>query len=303
MKLVTQILGIATAVVLTTSPAMANGSSFKQVWDTVQLGPYAELPQYQTTYDSLFDDNISLIALSANRTLDNDADTLPWFQKLVHPVGICFAGTWTITEENPYTGYFAKGAEGLIIVRASEALGSVAVGDWRAFGLAGKIFPTTNTSSQTASDTANFFTVDDLGGTNADSFLDLSKSNAPKTSFHLSQLAIFPMLTEIARTFKHADQDPGVRQVYQIGELGLASGATALSPERFSLVSENDERINADDFRSELRIANYPQGLNFGIYTSNGDDNWVRLGQIHLDKEALSDGCDHRLHFNHPRWK
>ena len=307
MSLVSKIFvgaqGISLILAATFSPAAwASGSSFSEVWATVQQGPYADLPQYQSTYDSLFDDNISLIELAARRTLSSSADTLPWFQKLVHPVGICFAGTWTITEPSPYTGYFANGSNGLIIVRASEALGSAEAGAWRAFGLAGKIFPTADATSSTAVPTANFFTVDDLGGTNASSFLALAKTNAPASSIHLSQLAIFPMLREIARTFQRADSDPGVRQVYQISELGLANAAAARTPASFGLVAESTERVRTSDFRDELQLSHYEGGLKFGIFVKDGG-SWQRLGQIKLTEQALSDGCDHRLHFNHPRWK
>jgi hypothetical protein len=284
------------------APAASAASSFKATWDTVRQGPYTTLPQYQTTYGSLFDGDRSLLEAAAWRTLDTDADILPWFQKLVHPTGICFAGTWSIMAASPYTGSFANGTRNLIIARASEALGAGAPGDYRAFGLAGKLFPTTDASDETVRPTANFFTVDDLGGTLTGSYLDEAKTNKPKTSFHLSQLAIFPLLTEIARTFQNADSDPGVRQVYEIAELGLADPDQAVTPVGFALVPETTARVEASDYRLELRTAHYAGGLQFGIYVSDGDD-WTRIGDVKLTQDALSDGCDHRLHFHHPKTK
>ena len=289
----------ATTATLSTTTARAATSTFDDVWTAVSTGAYATLPTVRSTFSSFFSGGEDLLATSADRTLWDDRDVLPRFQKLVHPTGICFAGTWSMTAASPYTGYFAKGSKGLIIVRASEALGASRRGDFRAFGFAGKIFPGTDPGF--AATTANFFTVDDLGGALAPSFLDDPKTNEPKTSFHLSQLVIFPMITEIARTFAATDANPGIRQVYQIAELGLNDSSTARSPHWMQLRAETTTRVNAVDYRDELRLAHYPSGLDFGVFVADDDgEGWTRLGQIHLDREALSDGCDHRLHFQHP---
>lgn len=288
------------ALALCALPVQA--APFSEVWSAVQQAPYAVKPAYKTSYTSLISGGFNSLGKDADRTLDQKLDLLPRFQKLVHPIGICFAGTWEITEASPYTGYFAEGAKGLIIARASEAMGYGDRGDYRAFGFAGKIFPTADRNAQTTS-TANFFTVDDLGGTKAKSYLDLAKTNEPETSVHLSQFALIPALTKIAKTFALADSNPGIRQVYEIGELGLADPSQARSPRWLSIVPENTERNGAIDFRDELRLVNFPGGLRFGIHTADAGGQWQRLGTITLKEEALSDGCDHRLHFHHPRWK
>lgn len=306
MKVLKFSVRLAAAVVATVlAPnVFAAGPSFSDVWSAVASGSYAAMPEYHSTFSSLFSGGVNILAQSADRTLSDQSDVLPNFQKLVHPIGICFAGTWTIDADSNYTGYFAKGSQGLIIVRASEALGNPAAGGYRSFGFAGKIFPGTDRNASVQQNTANFFTVDDLGGASADSFLDDAKSNQPATSFHLSQLAIFPMLTQIARTFAAADSDPGIRQVYEISELGLSEPAATVTPKWMSIRAETTARNGAADFRDELRLANYPEGLDFGVFVAEDDGNgWTRLGKIHLAQEALSDGCDHRLHFHHPRSK
>lgn len=294
---------MATVALSATAAAPVHAATFNYVWSQVGQDPYQTLPSYKTRYAKFFDAGVSLLERAANRTLSDDSDILPRFQKLVHPVGICFAGTWSITETSPYTGYFAQGARGLIIVRASEAMGSAEAGSYRSFGFAGKIFPTLDGSANVA-ETANFFTVDDLGGTDAESFFDETKTNEPATSFHASHLAILSTITEIARTFSRADSNPGIRQVYPIAELGLATPAVARAPHWMAIVADTTERVGAADFRDELRLANYSDGLSFGIYVAEqGEATWKRLGVIKLDQEALSDGCDHRLHFPHPRTK
>lgn len=280
------------------------GSVFSSVWSEVKEGPYVgiNLPDYQSGYSHFFQGSVSLLERAVNRTLSNPSDTLPRFQKLVHPIGICFAGAWTITEENPYSGYFKKGSEGMIIMRASEAMGNPTPDDWRAFGLAGKLYPTRDAKDPKPYKTANFFTVDDLGGTDSESFLDLPKTNKPDSSVHASALFMIRTLHEIVRVFSAADKDPGIRQLYPIAELGLKSGEASLSPTGFMLKSENTERSGRSDFRRELQLRHYPDGLKFGIYVSDqARPTPKRIGRIHLTEEALSDGCDHRLHFSHPR--
>lgn len=296
MKQPSASLSLLAGAILALSATTARAATFAETWAAVQAGPYASKPQHHTRLSDFVVRGVNVLAQAANRTLTSTADTLPSFQKLVHPVGICFAGTWKITETSPYTGYFARGSEAAIIVRASEALGNPEVGDYRSFGFAGKIFAKDGTG-----ETANFFTIDDLGGTADDSFFDSPKTNRPATSFHVSDLLIFPTLAEIAKTFVLVDSNPTVRQVYEVAELGLADPSTARFPGWFMVRADTATRVGAVDFRDELHLFYYPSGLRFGIYVKDSAGAaWVRLGTINLTQEALSSGCDHRLHFHHP---
>jgi hypothetical protein len=85
------------------------GSSFREVWSQVASDPYATLPHYQVTLGSFFGFFQDHLLDASRRTLDDHSDVLPPFRKLLHPNGVCLAGTWNITEETPYTGYFRKG--------------------------------------------------------------------------------------------------------------------------------------------------------------------------------------------------
>jgi len=296
---------IAAVSLITSSTAVAG--SFQDVWNTTQLGAYSQLPQHPTTTASFFNEGVNLIARAAKRTLSDNRDILPYFQKLVHPIGICFAGNWEIEANSAYTGYFAKDARGLIIVRASEALGQPLAGNYRSFGIAGKIFPTTNMKDATNYKTANFFTIDDLGGADSKSFMDLVKLNEPKTSFHPSSVFLLPMIATIAKAFSIADSNAGIRQVYQISELGLEKFQSANTPHWMMLQAESKSLAKTvpTDFRNELRLSHYANHeIQFGIYVSEkGETEWTRLGKIELNQEALADGCDHRLHFMHPPTK
>ncbi len=67
-------------------------------------------------------------------------------------------GTWNITTATPWTGYFSQGSKGLLIARGSPATGLAKRGEYRPFGLAGKIFPTLDPDASVK--TANFILTD-----------------------------------------------------------------------------------------------------------------------------------------------
>ncbi|MEY4632584.1 MAG: hypothetical protein RIQ81_2704 [Pseudomonadota bacterium] len=293
---------LSACLICAAEATVASGASFPEVWSATKSGPYQKLPEHQVTLGSFYEYGVDRLKRAVDRTLSDDRDILPTFQKLVHPVGICFAGTWSITERNPYTGYFAKGSEGLIIVRASEAMGNARRGSWRSFGLAGKIFPTTDRSDPRAHKTANFFTIDDLGGTGAENFLDTDKTNEPDVSTHLSSIFNARTLLKIVSTFKGADENPTWRPVESIAGLGVENPRAIKAPRWMMLRSANRERVNHPDFRNELDVRNYDGGLRFDILVSDTDNqDWREIGQITLNSQTASEGCDHRLHFTHPR--
>lgn len=274
----------------------------KEDWQLYGQG----LPQYHVTRSSFIKDGINLLLESAKRTTTQNHDFYPRLTKLVHPNGVCLLGTWNITEETPYTGYFEKGRSGLFIGRASVALSATERGHARAFGLAGKIFPTLNKDEVVK--TANFFSVDDLGGTMAKHFTDVALTNEPALSVKFSLLKL---LLAVNTAFKKADSNPGMRPLYPISELGLTNPSAAKTPKWFKLEADVETVKNDEaDFRNELNIAkNYPAGLRINIYTSdtthlrNQKNGWVKVGHIQLNESVVSYGCDRQLHFAHPKIK
>lgn len=294
------------------SPPPSEGSSFAEVWWAVSSDPYQALPHHEVTVFSFFDGFTNLLLDASERTLSDTSDLLPPFQKLLHPNGICLAGTWNITEDTPYTGYFATGSSALIVARASTALTETTTAGTRAFGLAGKLFPTLDESSVVP--TANFFTIENLGGTWTEHILDAEMTNDiiqinPQGDgsdfFDLALGAV------VAEAFIQADHAFDItqtleRQLYPIGEAGLASGEMAVTPRWMKLVgAPGTERIDEADFRDELRIEHYADGIELDIYVADvgtrlGDKEWGRIGFIHFDETVASYSCDHRLHFTHP---
>lgn len=277
---------------------------------TTEVNVYnSGLPQYKVSSKGFFErigkTKTNLLVRDSIRTVSEQEDYYDRIKKLLHPNGVCLSGTWEITEPSNYTGYFAQGKKGLIIGRASTALTNTKEGRNRGFGFAGKLFATMDADEVVK--TSNFFLIDVLFGTHAKHYLDVSLTSQPKTGFDFFNL--FTGLIAAKALFK-ADQDPQLRPLYPISELGLGANEVPVTPTWMMIkAADNMPRVDEKDFRNELNTTQYPDNLNFDIYVSDKThnskklDQWQRLGQIKLDQSLVSYGCDRRLHFAHPKIK
>jgi len=282
------------------------GSKAQDVWATIKRDPYRVLPTDKVTYKDLFDGTVDLIERSAMRTLNDHNDLLPYFTKLAHPNGVCLKGEWMITEKNSFSGLFKKDSSAIIIARASVAMNKTESGDLRGFGLAGKLFPT-NDEAQTVS-TANFFLADDLGGTKAQHYTDVEMTNGPKLSKTMAALANLKYVIKLATTFKKVDENPEVRQVYEIAEANRARDEKLSTPKWMMVKSASKQfKVDESDFRNELNILVNRADFYFDIYVAtkiiNDKKNWFKIGQIRFEESIASSACDHKLHFHHPKWR
>lgn len=309
-----------TTLCLHTSITLA-ASSFNELYDVV-FGPppapvtpieaeeqamYAsgQLPQYAVRVSNFIMDGINYLRQDAIRTVNETADYYPRVEKRVHSNGICFTGTWRISADTPYSGYFKQGATGLIMARASTALSETRRGQSRGFGFAGKIFPTLDPDMTT--DSANFFLVDVLMGAQRDRYLDVGMTNKPATGFRFSVLYLGLVA---ASAFARADSNPGFRPLYPIAELGLAAGDTATTP-TYMMLRGSAENVRNDqiDFRDELNLElNGNEELRFDILVSDvsarqSSSSWQTIGEVVLNESVVSYGCDRMLHFPHPKMK
>ena len=307
-------------LVMTCTPSFAS-SSFNEVREIVfgsnpnttdveinsEMKAYQQgrLPHYEVTSSKFIVGGVNRLLDRAIHTLKDTDDYYPRLEKLVHSNGACFTGIWSITESNPYSGFFKNGARGLFIGRASTALSETERGDPRGFGFAGKIFPTLD--KNTSVNTANFFLVDVLMGTQRDRYLDVKMTNNPSLGFRASVLS---MALKIMKAFKAVDTDATYRPVYPISEMGLASGELIKTPKFMMLETDKSVARNDDtDFRDEVSIGkNHANGIKFNILVndSNKDQNaseWKRIGNIQVQESTVSYGCDRRLHFAHPKMK
>ena len=275
--------------------------SFQALWDALSSDVLEILPQNTVSFWKLGN-----IDKDSQRTLESRADILAPFKKLAHPNGICLKGLWQIDKENPYGGYFKKGSHALILVRASSALSETKSGAFRAFGFAGKLFPTTNAKEIQKEDSANFFLIDDLGGTKARYYTDTVMSNEPTVSVTREVLKNLAYAIKVAGAFSKADKHSGIRQLYEVSYLGEEHTEDIVTPKWMKVQAQKTEPVDAKDFRRELQIK-AKKSLIFDVFVASkevkGTKSWQRIGTITLDDAVVSSSCDQRLHFHHPVWK
>jgi hypothetical protein len=265
-----------------------DGSTFAEVKEVVFSNPCTELPQYPglglSTLMQLFN--------ASARNLTDRRNIRPYFNKLIHAHGICYTGVWAIDRESAYTGYFANGSRGLVLVRLSVAGARLKRGQRRAFGIAGKVFPTMDPNEKVKP--GNFVTVSHLSGSRAKHILDFEMTNAPT-------VGLDPAANFVNRIiFRLMDTRPGFRQLHPLSTLGVPRGGKVVTPDLMLLaVAEGTPRVDAEDFRDELRLKNYPGGrVVYAINVKNfADERWTRLGTLTFTEDVVSEGGDKRLHF------
>lgn len=309
------------------------GSSFNEVWSKVRTERYKKLPTYKIVSAS----NLKTMAdFAMNGTLDDRNDFRQRRIKLVHPNGVCLAGFWDIDQSSKYSGYFSKDSRGLIIARASVTQDYVNIEDYRAFGLAVKIFPTLDPNEKVY--TSNLFTVDNIEGSKNRRFIDTLMTNQiPDFNFlnlgNLTRLASrLPFLVTFNNKSKEMDSGPDnrnplLRRTVEAARAGIAREFSALaeasqlpsykSLERTGKVKEpkwvgfEAESVTIPsierDFRNEtIDVLNQNRELRFKILVAeklnaDGNKQWKRIGTLIFNKGVSSLSCDQDLHFHHPR--
>lgn len=269
-----------------------DGSTFDEVKSVTFSGPYNQLPEHRGLGVGSFLQFLN----DSSRNLFDRRDIRPYFDKLIHANGICYTGEWRIDTPSPYTGYFAEGSRGLLIARLSVAGPNTTRGSRRAFGIAGKVFPTLDPHEKCKP--GNFVTVSGLSGTKAKHVTTIEPTNMPPVGPD-------PAANLINRViFRFMDTRPGYRQLFPISTLGMPRDARIVTPDLILFrVAEGTPRIDAADFRDELRLHNYPDHkLTYQILVRNFDDkDWMRLGVMEFTEDAISEGGDKRIHFWIPR--
>jgi hypothetical protein len=189
----------------------------------------------------------------------------------------------------------------------------------------GKLFPTTDARHTTPLRTANFITQEDIGGAYSDFINDAELRNAPDTTVSRRGGGV-PILLVTGAVLGYADKQPGIRQLYQIAELGKPQTQPTRSPAFMRLVVVTEQpRIDGQglDFRDEVMAQIFDKGdpqpkraLSFSIeVTDEGStsgtqlrqrrtfQNWRRIGTLSFDDAVISYNVDFVIHFNHPTWR
>ena len=320
------------------------GSRFSEVRDAVFANPYQRVwgaageppwPAYRVTLSSVLRGAVRsglpyFFRQAVMRAVDSGAD-LRWgpddkgFRRLLHPNGICLTGIWEITEETPYSGYFRKDSQAVLIGRYSTCCNATRRGRERSLSLVGKLFPTTDPNHSEPLHTANFITQADIGGERTDYVNDAELRNAPNTTAWRRGLGA-PVLLVTGIVFGQVDKNPTIRQLYQIAELGKPEGEPTRSPSYMRLVVDSGQpRIPGEalDFRDEIMAQIFDAGdpapkrsLVFHIEVTDegstrGPDffqrrtfaNWRRIGSMTFDNAVASYNGDFVIHFTHPTWR
>jgi hypothetical protein len=282
-------------------------NQFQSLWNEIKSDKYqsTKLPHYIVTYD----DMKNQIEGDAIRTLNDKRDLLDSFDKLAHPNGICLKGIWQIYETNPqnrFSGYFSNGSKALVIARASSASSNISYKDNRSFGLAIKLFATTNPNKINKSDSANIFTIDDLGGNTNSYFAKAKLTNEPPISFSWDLIKNIFFNLKLTRAFGKADKNAGIRQLYEISY--LEANTTNITTPKWIKIELITQTPQKDDFRDELKIEEnnnliFRISLSSQLKSDSKDIEWLEVGKIIFDESATSYSCDKRLHFHHPKFR
>jgi hypothetical protein len=321
-----------------------SGSRFRDVVDALFANPYQRvwgregeppLPNQEQTIKSVFGGLLShgrppRFERASERTLDSHAD-LRWgpdrkgFTRFLHPNGVCLVGRWEITEDTPYSGYFTRGSTALVVARYSSGAGGNRRGRIRSLALVGKLFPTVDPDHQVPLRTADFITQEDIGGARSESINAAELRNAPDvTVFRRGPAGT--LLIKVAAVFRRVDQQPTIRQLYPIAELGKPAGAPTRAPQFMRLLVATGQPVIAGpdlDVRDEVMAQIFDRGdpvpkrtLTFTIdVTDEGRTsgtpfrvrrtfrNWRRIGTLVFDNAVVSYNGDAVIHFSHPTWR
>lgn len=320
------------------------GSLYSEVRAALYANPYrpgasgqvaGPLPMFQSTIRNAWKGALpggcpDQLKQATARSVDSRAD-LRWgpdgkgFRRILSPNGICVLGTWEITEETPYTGYFKKDASGLFIGRYSSDGNETMRGQRRSLSLAGKIYPTTDPNHAQPLVTASFMSQEDLGGMRTDYINDAELRNEPNVTAYRRGIYILVML-RAAGHFVKKDKVPDVRQLYEIAELNKPPGEPTSAPRHMLLkMAPGQPRIEGDrlDFRDEVYAHIFKPGdiepsgsIEFDISVSNAGkrsgipgfrrvrvDDWLPVGKLKLTEAVASYNGDHVIQFHHPGWR
>jgi hypothetical protein len=320
------------------------GSRFSEVRDAIFANPYQTvwgragepaLPIYGVRLPSALRGILPfgspyLFRQAVARAVDSRAD-LRWgpdrkgFRRIIHPNGICLTGLWEISEQTPYSGYFQKDSQALVIGRYSTCCTETRRGRERSLSLVGKLFPTTDPNHSELLSSANFITQQDIGGDRTDHINDAELRNAPDTTSWRRGFGV-PVLLIEAILFMKIDKEPTQRQLYPIAELGKPDGEPTRAPAFMRLlVDPGQPRIAGEslDFRDEIMAQIFDRGdsttkrtLTFHIeVTDEGSTrgpnflqrrsfaNWQRIGRLIFDNAVASYNGDFVIHFTHPTWR
>ena len=308
---------ISLTLLTTNSYSQDTNSRFVQLKNKLFNEPYSELPQYKVKrqlFGSAKNETENKLLDAARRTFSSTEDliTLPTKQKLLNANGICFVGTWRITQDSEYTGLYQNGSLAPAIIRASVAFSGTKQKNKRAFGMAIKLLP--DDLKQQAS--LNAFVLHSMGGAITKNVLDLPLDNEPPLG-RLPKFSDLSTALRLRRDLEKADKENGAtkadasfRPVNVFAEYKVDQ-RDVVSPRWLKLTALNPERVDHLDFRDELRVEHYSNkkisyqisaaGNNQDKISKKKSAEWKNIGILDMTESVTSESCDINLHFQHSK--
>ena len=318
------------------------GSRYADVRQALYLNPYrggtsgqapGPLPMFRSTIRNAWRGTLhghKFLKEASARTVDTRSD-LRWgtdgkgFRRILAPNGICVLGTWEITADNPYTGYFQKGARGLTIGRISSDGNETRRGQRRSISLGMKIYPTMDPNHPTPLIPASVIAQEDLGGMRTSFINDAELRNMPNVHSYRRGIHVLIML-RAGTYFFGLDKVADVRQLHEIAELGKPATLATKCPDHMLLkMAAGQRRIEGDalDFRDEVYTHLFNPGddrptgaMSFDILVSDTGRrqgfpgfkrvtvaDWQKIGTMRVTEAVASYNGDHVIHFHHPGWR
>ena len=292
------------------------------------------LPVQEVTIRSVFGGLLSRpgsrFERASERSLDSGAD-LRWgpdrkgFTRLLHPNGVCLAGRWQITEDTPYSGYFARGSYGARRRPLFERCGRTRRGQIRSLALVGKLFPTIDPDHPTPLRTANFITQEDIGGARTESINAAELRNAPDVTVFRrgpagtilyqdrhrlparGQAAHDPSALSdrgVGETGGRADERAGVHAAARRARTTADCRRGPRRPRRGHGTHLRPRRSGAEadaDFHD--RGDRRGNDVGYAVSVRRTFRNWRRIGTLVFDNAVVSYNGDAVIHFTHPTWR
>ena len=318
------------------------GSRYAEVRRALYANPYrggssgeapGPLPMFKSTIRNAWRGTLHgprYLKEASARTIDTRSD-LRWgkdgkgYRRILAPNGICVLGTWEITADNPYTGYFRKGARGLTIGRFSSDGNETRRGQRRSISLGMKIYPTTDPDHPTPLIPASVIVQEDLGGMRTAYMNDAELVNMPSVHAYRRGIYVLVMI-RAGLYFLPLDKVGDVRQLHEVAELAKPADVPTRCPEHMMLkMAAGQRRIEGEalDFRDEIYAHMFNSGdqaptgsMEFDIFVSDRGKrrgfpglrrvavtDWQRVGTLRFTEAVCSYNGDHVIHFHHPGWR
>jgi hypothetical protein len=318
------------------------GSRYSEVRQALYANPYRSgtagqepgpLPMFRSTIRNAWRGTLfgpKYLRDASARTIDTHND-LRWgpdgkgYRKILAPNGICVLGSWEITAENPYTGYFSKGSKGLTIGRFSSDGNETKRGERRSISLGMKVYPTTDPNHPTPLIPASVIAQEDLGGMHTQYVNDAELRGQPSVHAYRRGIYVLVMI-RAGLYFLPLDKVGDVRQFHEVAELGKPATVQTRCPEHVMLkMAAGQRRIEGHniDFRDEIYAHLFNPGdeqpsgsMDFDIFVAERGrrsgfpglrkvtvTDWQRVGTLRFSEAICSYNGDHVIHFHHPGWR